>query len=232
MDSFSLYGVNFRLVGARRIAGKIRDALSTDQQISVFTPNLQIIRSVARDTDIRRLLNSADILLPDGAGISLLCRAKGLGRVPRMTGIDTAYFLMRYAGMHGLSVFLLGAQRGVADIAANRLTEEISGLRICGTHHGYFDKCENSDENSAVLQKIRRASPDILFVCFGFPMQERWIFDNLKKLPSVNICMGLGGALDVWSGRVRRAPLAFRMLDLEWLWRCIGQPERFVKLLR
>ncbi len=231
MDSFSLYGVKFSPIGARRVAHEMVGSINSGRRISVFTPNLQIIRSASREPQLRELLNSADILLPDGAGISLLCRINGLARVPRMTGIDTAHFLMRYAGMHGLSVFLLGAEKGVARLAAERLTAEISGLRVCGTHHGYFDKLQSSPENNAVLKKIRQASPDILFVCFGFPIQERWILDNLTELPSVKLCMGLGGSLDVWSGKVRRAPLALRMLDLEWLWRCASQPERFAKLL-
>jgi N-acetylglucosaminyldiphosphoundecaprenol N-acetyl-beta-D-mannosaminyltransferase len=97
-------------------------------------------------------------------------------------------------------------------------------LQICGVHHGYFDK--SGAENAEVIKKIRTAAPDILFVCFGFPAQEKWITDNLSSLPSVKLALGLGGSLDVWSGNIRRAPLLVQKAGLEWLWRTVLEPKR------
>ena len=149
-----------------------------------------------------------------------------------MTGIDTAYFLLRYAEIKGFSVFFLGGKDGVAKKAAKCLMHKMPLLKICGTHHGYFDKSAESAENQAVIRALCKAKPDILFVCMGFPAQERWITENIDRLPSVSVAMGIGGSLDVWAGDVRRAPMVFRVLDLEWLWRCMTQPERFAKLLK
>ena len=73
---------------------------------------------------------------------------------------------------------------------------------------------------------INNSGADILFVCMGFPRQEKWIAENINKLHSVRLAIGLGGCLDVWSGNLRRAPLIFRKLSLEWLWRMMLEPKR------
>ena len=232
MEKFELYGVEFERMGAREAAGRIKRFLRAREHSCVFTPNFQMVRAAARSSHIREMLGSADLLLPDGVGITLLCRASGGERVPRITGIDTAHFVLRYAARRSLSVYLLGAQDGVAALAAKRLAREIPDLKICGVHHGYFDKAPYSRQNLELLQKIRRAKPDIVFVCFGFPAQEEWILQNRSRLPSVRLFMGLGGVLDVWSGRVRRAPVCFRVLGLEWLWRCVREPRRFARLFK
>lgn len=231
MEGFSVFGVTFERLDTRRAAKKLMRIIDSESGARVFTPNLHMLRAASRDKEIAQLLSRADILLPDGIGVSLACRLRGICGVSRITGIDTAFFVMRYAAAKGASVFLLGANEGIADLASKRLGRKIPNLKICGTHHGYFDKAPDSAKNRAVLAKIRRASPDILFVCFGFPEQERWILQSSASLPSVKLFMGLGGSFDVWSGKVRRAPFVLRALDLEWLWRCVLEPRRFKRLL-
>ena len=101
-------------------------------------------------------------------------------------------------------------------------------LHVCGAFWGYFEK--EGDENRRVLGMIRACRPDILLVCFGFPMQEYWIRDNLHLLPSVRVAAGLGGSLDVWAGRVRRAPVFLQNSGLEWAWRMAADPKRIKQL--
>ncbi len=220
MFAFSVYGIKFTHDNARAALRTLCSALKTQgRQMSVFTPNFSILHKCKSSPSLCALINQADVILPDGAGVSLLCRMNGLPSVPRITGIDTGYFLLRYAAKNGLSVFFLGGKKGVARRAARKLKSEIPELNICGTHHGYFDKSQVSPENLAIVKKINRCRPDILFVCFGFPLQEQWICQNMSSLPYVKLCLGLGGSLDVWCGDVKRAPLAFRITNLEWLWR-------------
>ena len=190
----------------------------------IFTPNSLILLKASRSEADRRMLNRADLLLPDGAGVVMAARMMGepIGR--RITGIDTAEELIALAEKKGLSVFLLGGRQGVASLAARKLREKHPRLRIAGVHHGYFEK--NGEENRKVVDMIRRAHPDMLFVCFGYPLQERWIAENRERLQDVKLLMGLGGSLDVWSGRVKRAPLLVRKLNLEWLWRCASDPKK------
>ncbi len=220
--SFSLYGIKFTHTNAHSAARSMLFAMRKKHGSStVFTPNLHMLLAAKSNSSLRNILRQGDIILPDGMGVSLLCRKKGLSRVPRITGIDMGYVMLEYAQRHGLRVFLLGGKKGVAARAANRLKAELPQLNICGVHHGYFDKAHSSSENTAVIKKIATARPALLLVCMGFPRQEKWICENLRSLPSVRLCMGIGGALDVWSGDVCRAPLALRVMGIEWLWRSL-----------
>lgn len=230
MRKVQLYGIQISCESPQSTLEELTQALKRGERRIVYTPNFQIMSQASRDIKSKELLRSADMLIPDGIGISLMCRINKKGRAPRVTGIDTAHAILKYASAHSLSVFLLGAAPGVAELAEQRLCNELPTLNICGTHHGYFDRSLFSYENTAVLNKIRSTSPDILFVCFGFPAQEEWIQRNAPHLPGVRLFMGLGGSLDVWSGKVRRAPLCFRAFGLEWLWRCALEPKRFAKL--
>ena len=128
-----------------------------------------------------------------------------------------------------MKVFLLGGKEGVARRAAKKLSLKYSGLRICGTHSGYFQKY--GEENAAVLRRINEANADILFVCFGFPMQERWIDENLPALPHLRLAAGLGGSLDIWSGNTKRAPKMLQTRGLEWAWRMMREPKRLKNLV-
>ena len=219
MKKSVIYGLKIDRTTARKAAFRLAECASYGKVRTVFTPNFEILTKARRDAELIRLLQKADVLLPDGVGVSLLCKIKKEPPCGRAAGIDTAYLLMRHAARRGLRVFLLGAEVGIAKEAKRRLCREIPKLCVCGTYHGYFDKSQGSDENTAVLEKIRQARPDILLVCFGFPTQERWISENRSSLPSVKIFMGLGGSLDVWSGKKRRAPVVMRACGLEWLWR-------------
>lgn len=227
-----LYGVPLERLTPRSAVLRLCRYAKNGKGAVVYTPNIQMLCRARRDSDIAKLLRGADMLLPDGIGVSLLCKCNGLISVGRVAGIDAAHALLKYAAKQGLSVFLLGGERDVARLAKKRLCQEIQGLNICGTHHGYFDKSSSSPKNRAVIMKIRKAAPDIVFVCFGFPMQEAWIKENARALPNVRLFMGLGGSLDVWSGKLRRAPIPFRALGLEWLWRCVREPKRLVRLFR
>lgn len=225
-----LLGVPFLPLTRREFFARLARLAMRGHAASVFTPNPEMLLFASRDPDFRRQLCSADLLLPDGIGVLLGARICGKSLPERVAGIDAAEFLLALAARKGLRVFLLGGKEGVAEEAARVLCERFPSLRICGTHHGFFQKALGSSENRAVLSNIQAAAPDLLFVCFGAPAQERWICENAQELPSLRLSMGLGGALDVWSGRLRRAPKLFRQCGLEWLWRALREPKRFARL--
>lgn len=198
------------------------------KQTKIFTPNAEMLAAVAKDKSSFHLLKSADIPFPDGIGVYLGARLLAHYPVERTNGIDFAERLMQVAANKKMSVFLLGAKPGIVETAAKKLRKRFPGLRVVGTHHGYFEK--HGEENNAVIEKINSSGAEILFVCFGFPEQEMWISKNLPKLQSVKIAAGLGGSLDVWSGNVPRAPQALRNIGLEWLWRIAREPSRLSRI--
>jgi N-acetylglucosaminyldiphosphoundecaprenol N-acetyl-beta-D-mannosaminyltransferase len=226
-EKLNIFSVSVDRITNQELLQKMSDMLCSDAQIQnkIFTPNTEMLLAAKKDCSLASLLNSAELLIPDGTGIKIASRILNSPIPERLSGIDLAEDLLSLAEHKGCSVYLLGGQKGVAEAAAKNLKCRLPSLNICGTHHGYFEK--SGKENDLVLEEIRAAAPQILFVCFGFPMQERWICDNLSSLPSVRIALGLGGSLDVWSGNKKRAPKALQALGLEWLWRSALEPRRF-----
>ena len=202
----------------------VNEALTKRKNFKIFTPNTEIVLKSRRNNELLNLLNSSSINIADGAGLVIASRLLGTPLGERLAGIELGEYLLDVAENNGLSVFLLGGEKGVADKAKKEIETRHKKIKICGTHHGYFDV--NGGENQKILNEISSASPDILFVCMGFPRQERWIAENSDKIPSLRLSIGLGGSLDVWSKAIRRAPKLFRLLCLEWLWRILRQPKR------
>lgn len=200
----------------------IKKSIAERRVCTVYTPNASIIEKCSRSEKLRRLINSATLRIPDGAGVSLASRILygRTGKVSRVTGIDLAYRILQLAAKLGLRVFFLGAKPGVAAAAAQKMSSEIPGLSICGSLDGYGQ----SKNNLSVCRAISDARADIVFVCLGFPRQEMWICANRSALPDVRLFMGLGGTFDVWSGNVKRAPLLLQNIGLEWLWRVLNDP--------
>ena len=203
--------------GYDKALSTICEKIDKGEKTAVFTPNSEMIYRSAKSKDLFNLLDSADILLPDGIGSYLGMKLLGNPSFERTTGIDLAERIMETAKSNGYKVFLLGAKDTVAFKAAKKLKSKYKGLNICGYHHGYFDK--SGQENKEVIKRINSSCADILFVCLGFPEQEKWIANNLSSLSTVKLAIGLGGSLDVWSGDIKRAPRFVSKSGLEWLWR-------------
>ena len=200
------------------------DRIKKNRQTAVFTPNSEIIYKSSKSKDLFATLRRANLLFPDGIGSYLGMKLFNIPVQNRTAGIDLAEIILNECAKSGCKVFLLGGKDGIADQAAIKLKNKYKGLNICGCHHGYFDRDQD------VINKINSSGADILFVCLGFPKQEKWIAKNLNLLPSVKLAMGLGGSLDVWSGNVKRAPRLVSNMGLEWLWRTCQDPKKVKRI--
>ena len=189
----------------------------------VFTPNSLISLRCHKDAGLLRCVNSADLVIADGSGVISASKRQKTPLSERVTGIDTAEAVMARLSEMGGSVFFLGGKDGVAKKAAERLALKYTGLKIVGTHSGYFD---NADE---VIGEIARLSPDLLLVGMGFPLQEQFVLKNKERL-CAGVAMAVGGAFDVWSGNIKRAPRFMISAHLEWLWRMFCAPRRFLQI--
>lgn len=224
-NTATLLGLPFSTLGMDALQKKLSRHLETNTPLTVFTPNGEILTRVLRDPSLHRLLRKADLLLPDGVGVLLLSRALNRPVRERLPGIDVGERLLQYAARHRYPVYLFGGRAGVAERAAKELSRRFPGLWIVGTHHGY----PSPREEEALLRSIERTAPQILFVCTGFPEQERWILSHRDRFPHA-LALGLGGALDVWSGDCLRAPKLLQELGVEWLWRVLCSPRRIPRL--
>ncbi|HXF83592.1 MAG TPA: WecB/TagA/CpsF family glycosyltransferase [bacterium] len=187
----------------------------------IVTAHTAMLRQARADPALRALLNGADLTTPDGAGILLVGRILGVRFPERVPGVDLADALCALCAREGYSVFLLGARPGIAEAAAANLIRAHAGLRIAGTHHGYF----RPEEEGLVVARIREARPRLLLVALGFPAQELWIARHRRDL-GVPVSIGVGGSLDVFAGRLSRAPRWVQRLGLEWAWRTAQEPRR------
>ena len=222
-----ILGIRFDNIGADDAAASIFCASRqrSNTPCTVFTPNALISMSCYDDAELLRMINSATLVLPDGTGVIGAAKRQGTRLRQRVTGIDTAEAVMAKLAAVGGSVYLLGGEQGIAEKAAAVLAKKYSGLTVLGTADGFF---ENED---ALVNEISRLSPDLLLVGMGFPRQEKFISNNREKL-SIGAAIGVGGALDVWAGKLRRAPAVFVKLRIEWFWRMLRQPRRFLNLGR
>lgn len=200
--------------------------LEKKKKVSIFTPNPEIIMLAQKDIEFKKIVNSSDIALPDGVGVVVGSRFVGKPIQARITGVDFMLKLCELAqklasedAERTVMTGFLGGQEGVAERASECLREKYPNIGI-----GFVGKTWD--------EKLLKASHiDILFVAFGAPNQEKWIYENLPKIP-VTIAMGVGGSFDFISGKVMRAPKIIRLFGLEWLFRLIIQPWRWRRQLQ
>lgn len=178
----------------------------------VVSINPEIIMVARKDSEFENILKSADLALNDGVGVSIAARLFGKRLSGRFHGSDLVESVCRIIAGKPITVGFLGGKQNVAERASNCLKEKIPNLKVA------FAKEEPGSS-------LRDLSCDILFVAFGSPKQEKWIYSNLSELP-VKVVMGVGGAFDFISGDSPRAPIWIRKIGLEWLFRLIIQPWR------
>ena len=191
----------------------------------VVTPNPEIVEICRENPEANRVINRADLVLPDGIGVIKGAAMLGTPLKERTPGIEFAAHLMGRMAEEGLSLYLLGAKPGVAELAAQKLAEKYPGLKIAGTHDGYFK------EDAPVVEAIAASGADCVFVCLGAPKQEFWIEKNGPATGAHLLC-GLGGSLDVFAGTVERAPKFFCDHGLEWFYRLCKEPKRIGRMMK
>jgi len=174
-----------------------------------------------RDGQFMRIINEADLVVADGAGVVLAARLLGFGKIDRTPGFDMTKKLVTNPDKFPISFYLLGGKPGIAEKAAENILELSPSTRVAGCRDGYF----SDEDEPAVIEEINKSGADALFVALGSPKAEKWIYRNRDKL-RVPLCMGVGGTLDIIAGAKKPAPPFFRKHGLEWLYRLFREPWR------
>ncbi|WP_337018002.1 WecB/TagA/CpsF family glycosyltransferase [Oceanobacillus massiliensis] len=200
--------------------------LNRKQKTFVVTANPEIVMKTRENAPYRKIIQSADYVIPDGAGIVMAAKYLKNPLPERIPGYDLMNELIKFAELQGLSCYFLGAKEYVNEKTIVEVEKKFPKLKIAGNHHGYIDINDNSIANS-----IASTEPDLIFVALGMPKQEQWIAKHFDKFHK-GLFMGVGGSFDVLSGELKRAPQKWINLNLEWLYRFLKQPIRFRRLLK
>jgi N-acetylglucosaminyldiphosphoundecaprenol N-acetyl-beta-D-mannosaminyltransferase len=256
-----ILGVKFDTITEKEAVKKVSDWLSPGFKLFshhfIVTPNPEILLAAQKDEEYRKILNKADLNIADGTGILWASKFKDLSSIfdsgfkrfskwlgsllmiplsksfirtvipERITGVDFMKKICKIAEQKNLKIFLLGAQEGVAEITAKKLTKKFPKLEIVGTYAG----SPKEEDRKMILDILNLSKPDILFVAYGAPAQEKWIYQNYKKIKSLKLAMGVGGAFDFISGIKKRAPETMQKLGIEWLYRLYKQPSRMKRII-
>lgn len=188
----------------------------------IVTINPEMIETALENPEFADILMSADMLIPDGVGIQLGLKLKGVN-IQRFAGIEFSYKMIQECAKNSFSVALIGAKPEIVKKAAKNLQSKIKNLNIVYIQDGYFKDKEK------VLQELHEASPRLVLVALGSPKQEEFI-KEARELLTRSVMIGVGGSFDVWSGEVKRAPDIYQKLGLEWLYRTIKEPQRFKRI--
>ncbi len=198
----------------------------------VATVNTEFIMAAQRDVEFATVLGRTALNVPDGVGVLWAARRLGRPLRERVAGVELVRELAARGSQYKWRTYFLGARPGIAERAAANLALKYQGLVVAGTYAG----SPLPEEEEDILSRIRRARPNLLFVAYGAPAQDKWLARNLPRLqlgpapagaPEGLIGVGVGGAFDFLTGVQRRAPVWMQQAGLEWLYRLFRQPWRW-----
>ncbi|MGI6128450.1 MAG: WecB/TagA/CpsF family glycosyltransferase [Planifilum sp.] len=229
MEKIEIRGVVFDSVSMAEATKRCKDWLTEPDRTTpavIHTPNAEIVQLCIEQPEIRRLVNSADLIVPDGSGVILASKILGKPlKKGKVAGVELSERIVELCAELGLGVFILGGRPGVPEAAADRLCEKYPGLIISGVRNGYFD------DDADVIDEINRSGAAFLIVCLGVPKQEKWIAAHKREL-RVKLTGGFGGSVDIFAGTAKRAPKIFIKLGLEWFYRLCREPKRIGRMMK
>ncbi|MGP8320886.1 MAG: WecB/TagA/CpsF family glycosyltransferase [Methanosarcinaceae archaeon] len=225
--NINILGINIANISKKQILNKIENFLIDGKQHYIVTPNPELILNAIKDEEFFYILNKADLAIPDGIGLKFAGWFLGYN-LKRYTGADlTLNILLKKIKIKNseLKIGVINWSNGLSK--KKDIQNVLEKYKIKKYFIENIDKQNKKIQNITNLQKFK---PDILFITTGAPYQEKFINYNLSNIPSVKIAIGVGGAFDFLTNKIKRAPKILRMLGLEWLWRLLKQPKRIKRI--
>lgn len=255
MDKINILGTEVSKTKTAEILHKISAALNYNKKLFIVTANAEGLMLARKDKEFKDIVNSADIVTADGIGVLwaariLNCRTRNsflryieipiftlislfaiifhpssLKKIlpERIAGSDLFWEIIHKAYEEDKSIYLLGGAERAAELAKQKLEKKLKGIKVFGAYPG-------SPREKGLVERINNSRAQILFVAWGQPKQEKWIYENLDKL-NVNVAIGVGGTFDFVAGKIKRAPKLVQKIGLEWLWRVFREPKRIGRII-
>lgn len=219
-------GYDVDLMSFKEALEFVETKINNNEGLHVVTINPEIIEFANKDVNFADILKNADFVIPDGVGIKIALKLKGIQQ-EQIPGIEFAKEAINICEKNNKKIALIGAKEEVIQQAKNNLKNEHQNLNICYSRNGYFTK----DEENEIINELVNSQPTLVLVALGAPKQDLFIKSCKEKYKNA-IYIGVGGSFDVWAGKVERAPETFRKIGCEWLYRTIKQPERLKRIYK
>lgn len=219
-----ILGVPVDCVNMQEAVAVVEEMVAGDQPRAVIAVNPEKVVKAQQDPELLMQLNSAGLLIPDGIGVVIAARILESAQMERVPGSELMPAICARAAEKGYRIFLFGADPEVNRKARDILTQKYPGVLIVGNRDGYVTE----EDMPSLIDEINASGAEILFIALGSPKQELWMEKYLDRT-NVKVCQGVGGTFDVIAGKVRRAPLVFRKIHLEWLYRLLSNPRRMLR---
>lgn len=221
-------GVPFDKITMQETVEIIENEINSDRKkpYHIITGNPEIVLHYKEDEVLNKLIDESNLITADGVGIILASKWKRDKLPERVPGSDLLMKVLATGNEKGWSFYFLGTDEDTSKKAVETIKEKYPGVVVSGRHNGFFDK----EKEEKIIDEIKRTSPDILVVALGAPRAEKWIYENKDRI-NTKVAIGVGGMLDVIAGKVKRAPVIWQKMNLEWLYRLLKQPSRWRRQL-
>lgn len=227
MKKEHILGVGVHAVTMEEAREQVLNFLNEDTCRMVFTPNPEFIMEAKVNQKFKDILNKGDLVIPDGIGVVIGAKILGTPLKGRVPGFDLIQEVFNAIKGTDKSVYFFGAGPGVAEEAIEKMQEKYPGLKVAGYRNGYFDP----EDEEQIVEDINKSGADLLLVGLGAPKQELFMNKYREELKP-KVAAGIGGSFDGMAGRVKRAPLFFQKVGLEWFYRLLKQPSRAKRMTR
>jgi N-acetylglucosaminyldiphosphoundecaprenol N-acetyl-beta-D-mannosaminyltransferase len=197
------------------------EAMRTKRPLHHVVVNVAKLVNMRKNAELYEDVSSADIVNVDGKGVLWGARLCGVPLPERVTGVDIMFQLFALCERRGYKPFLLGAEQSVLDLVIERLARDHPKLVVAGARNGYF----KPGDEAAIVADINASGADCMLVAMPTPRKERFIKRYRSELKA-SFIMGVGGAFDVYGGKVARAPKFVQAIGMEWLFRVAQEPKR------
>lgn len=216
-------GIPFLKIDQQNFVKLMQERAEAKEKTFVITANPEIVMQANENPELMKYIQKSTYVTADGIGVVKAASILGDELPGRVTGYDTLMALLRSGVSY--KMYLLGAQQETLTKTIENIHRDFPHIEIVGSHNGFFDW-----NNNTIAEEIKQTEPDFVFLALGVPRQEKWIYEHIDQF-NHGIFIGVGGSFDVIAGTVKRAPLIWQKLNLEWLYRLLSQPSRWKRML-
>ena len=219
-----------KILNTEVVSATQEELLSELRQGVVVTPNIDHLVKLQEDWDLYELYRQTEWVICDSRLLYLFAKLLP-NPLPQAIPGSSFFpaFYMHHKDNLDCRIFLLGGMGDVAQRAMDNINRSVGRPIVVGAFSPSYGFEKNPEENSRIIQMIRKSGANVVPVCVGCPKQEKWIFAHKTQLPEVKIWMALGATIDFEAGNVKRAPKIWQKLYLEWFYRFCKEPRRLFK---